>query len=147
MKFKDLWYNHPANNDDINPCWSDKSNFENQCAIRMGVALQRSGVAIKHYRGVTCTTDFNFTPECKEFHPLRVNELQDFLEVWLGEPESYINCTYEDFVEKKGIIIFLDFWGTNMQGDHVDLWDGQSMTYGAKDYFERSREILFWDME
>jgi len=152
MKFKDLWYHHPANNCAyiqtlINPCFSNEPNFENQCAIRMGVALQRSGVPITHYKGVTCITDYNFKPECIEFHPLRVNELIYFLTWKLGEPSHHKGVTFEDFVERKGIIVFLDFWGKNMQGDHIDLWDGKGMTYGARDYFTRSREVLFWDVD
>ena len=146
IKFKDLWYHHPANDNDTNPCFSTESNFENQCAIRMGVALQRSGIGITHYQGATCTTDYNFIPECKEFHPIRVEELIQFIRMKLGSPTAYRNCTYEDFVEKKGIIVFLNFWGKNNQGDHIDLWDGQSMTYGSRYYFERSMEILFWDV-
>jgi len=46
----------------------------------------------------------------------------------------------------RGIVVFRNFWGTGNQGDHIDLWDGGSMTHGANDYFERSEEIWFWKM-
>lgn len=49
---------------------------------------------------------------------------------------------------RSGIIVFRNFWGENNQGDHIDLWDGisMSMTKGANDYFELSEEIWFWKM-
>jgi len=37
--FSNLWLNHPYPK---SPC--DKETFSNQCAIRMGVALEKSGV-------------------------------------------------------------------------------------------------------
>ena len=39
IKFSKLWANHPYPN---SPC--DKTLFGNKCAIRMGVALEKSGV-------------------------------------------------------------------------------------------------------
>ncbi|PCK06167.1 MAG: hypothetical protein COA42_17580, partial [Alteromonadaceae bacterium] len=29
---------------------------------------------------------------------------------------------------KKGIIFFKDYYGSNQQGDHIDLWNGSRLT-------------------
>jgi len=45
VTFQKLWENHPTITGDENPCTTNgKSNFPNQCAIRMGVSLARCGV-------------------------------------------------------------------------------------------------------
>ncbi|AKJ30566.1 hypothetical protein [Caldimonas brevitalea] len=45
--FHRLWDNHPGTG---KPCEVDgKPSFENQCAIRMGVAFTKSGISIKSW--------------------------------------------------------------------------------------------------
>lgn len=147
INFKDLWRFHPSNNDDDYPCYNEVTmieNFENQCAIRMGVALERSGFDFSSYHGVKCWFG------CNEIHVLRVEELALFLEARLGKPKSFHHINCDDFCRAtdnaSGIVVFLDFWGKGNQGDHVDLWNGECMTCGDPDYFERSRKVLFWEL-
>ena len=44
IKAKTIWDNHPY---PISPC--SKKHFSNQCAIRMGVALEKSGIDTKSF--------------------------------------------------------------------------------------------------
>ncbi len=147
-KFSELWEKHPSNNDDDFPCYNQIThieNFENQCAIRMGVALERSDFDLNSYHGVTCWFG------CDEIHVLRVEELALFLEARLGKPKSFHHITCDDFCRAtdnaSGIIAFFDFWGKGNQGDHLDLWNSERMTCGDPDYFERSRKVLFWELD
>lgn len=48
---------------------------------------------------------------------------------------------------KRGIVVCRNFWGSGNQGDHIDLWDGMTMAHGAEDYFSKSQEIWFWEMD
>lgn len=57
VAFKTLWNNHPSNEEPPNnaPCsTSGTPNFENQCAIRLGVTLARSGISLSGYTGAFC---------------------------------------------------------------------------------------------
>ncbi|HKJ61231.1 MAG TPA: hypothetical protein VKA94_04460, partial [Hyphomicrobiales bacterium] len=56
VTFNQLWANHPTNTGEQHPCSTlGISNFENQCSIRMGVCLRRSGVPASSIRGaLTC---------------------------------------------------------------------------------------------
>lgn len=48
----------------------------------------------------------------------------------------------------------LNFWGTGMQGDHVDVWNGSKQAsyishpdpLAGDDYFERAQEVWFWEI-
>jgi hypothetical protein len=48
--------------------------------------------------------------------------------------------------KKKGIALFKNFWGAGNQGDHIDLWNGATMTRGAPSYFSTSKEVWFWEL-
>ena len=75
--FSTLWVNHPAIKGIINPCTTKgKINFENQCAIRMGVCLDNSGINIKSFNGAKCYPGH----EHKQSHILRAEELATWLE-------------------------------------------------------------------
>jgi hypothetical protein len=47
---------------------------------------------------------------------------------------------------KIGIIFSKNFYGTNNQGNHIDLWDGKKMTLGSVTYFSLSDEVWFWEI-
>ena len=153
VDFATLWLNHPANADPpvIEPCLdaSGKTIFENQCSIRMSTCLVKSGVSLASFKGAFCWFHHGRT------HILRAEEQAR----WLNTPEADFVPSADiakrselgtieagSYVGRKGIIMFRNFWGTNNQGDHIDLWDGSRMTHGTLDYFERSEEIWFWDM-
>ncbi len=45
VSFKKLWESHPPINGEKNPCTTNgKKNYDDQCAIRVGVALSKCGI-------------------------------------------------------------------------------------------------------
>jgi hypothetical protein len=129
MNFKDLWKNHPTVESLIDdaPCKvNGKRAFTNQCAIRLGQSLSKSGVNLDSFRGAKCWHNH------KPAHILRAEELAD----WLKGPFSPVKkmITFEGvdgfskIGGKKGIIFFKDYYGPGNQGDHIDLWNGSRLT-------------------
>lgn len=152
--FDQFWRNHPALQSPpvIEPCTTNgKSNHDNQCAIRLGVSMTASGVSLASYRGVFCWSSHG------RIHPLRVEQLK----LWLNSNDAsfvpYAEVSKRDkrghqksfnaYSGHRGIVACLNFWGRGNQGDHIDLWDGSTMAHGGTDYFERSEEIWFWEMD
>lgn len=125
ISFDKLWDNHPTGEF---PCKDARGNkaYENQCAIRMGVAFDKAGVGTKSFNGARCWHSH------KPPHILRAEELAN----WLKGPFSPFK-TVEIFEAKKGfdrisgrtgVIFFKDYYGPNSQGDHIDLWNGSRLT-------------------
>ena len=127
--FNKLWENHPTVEsffDDF-PCKTgDKIMFENQCAIRLGVALYKAGFETKSFKGAKCWHGHTHA------HILRAEELAN----WLNGPfspflamETFEGVSgFERIAQKKGVIFFKDYYGNNEQGDHIDLWNGSRLT-------------------
>jgi hypothetical protein len=103
-----LYRNHP--DESVAPCTTATGarSFENQCAIRMGVALTSSGFSLTGYRGAFCWHGHGRT------HPLRVEELIH----WLGtsSARAIVNAPTRTKRPKKGSINPVDF---NVSGDTV----------------------------
>src|SRR4051794_26531925 len=53
LSFQDIWKNYPNSDPCVNPKTSKKA-YDNQCAIRIGMALEKSGVNFKTFRGPRC---------------------------------------------------------------------------------------------
>jgi hypothetical protein len=149
--FTDMWNNHPANWNppETFPCRDKDGNIhaalKDQCAIRLGLAFQGAGVKTDSVPGARCWNGHG------RKHILRVKDLVPWIElnskrIGCKKKAKFKEVTYADFVGKQGIVYFENFWGTNNQGDHVDLWDGQKIAKGDLDYFERSEEVWFWEM-
>jgi hypothetical protein len=151
--FDTLWRNHPALQSPpvTDPCSTGgRSNFTNQCVIRLGMALTRSGIDLASYRGAFC-----WHKHGRE-HPLRVEQMK----VWLNSDEaSFVGyaeiarrdrrgrqASYQAYAGRRGIVACINFWGSGNQGDHIDLWDGSTMARGSRDYFQPSEEIWFWEI-
>jgi Type VI secretion system (T6SS), amidase effector protein 4 len=146
VKFGVLWANHPAMQGVTNPCTTNgKVNFENQCAIRLGVCLSLSGVNLGNFRGAKCYPGHGH----KRAHILRAEELAGWLEgqdTTFGTPTKKKKVSGGDYKNKKGVIYLKDFWGPGNQGDHIDLWNGSMMTLGSPSYITASREVWFWEI-
>jgi hypothetical protein len=137
ITFQKLWDSHPY---PASPC--DKNTFENQCAIRIGVALEKAGVNTSTFKGAKCYPNFNHNPK----HILRAQELAEWLETQtsiFGACKKYRSVTSKDFSSKKGIVFVKDGWGAT---DHIDLWDGSEMKGGNPSYFSLGREVWFWEL-
>jgi len=129
IKFTKLWGNHPTVESFIDdfPCKKNgKKAFKNQCAIRMGVTFDKSGVNMKSFKGAKCWHGH------KPAHILRAEELGN----WLKGPFSPFKKIiifegvngFSKISGKKGIVFFKDYYGRNNQGDHIDLWNGSRLT-------------------
>lgn len=133
-----IWDKHPY------PDWPcDKKIFENQCAIRMGVALNGAGLSTATFPGVKCYPNLKHSPK----HILRAQELANWLAtqtVGVGTVKKYLKkVTSADFKGKKGIVFIKDGWGAT---DHIDVWDGFRLKGGTPDYFARGKEVWFWEL-
>lgn len=150
-----------------------KDIFDNHCAINVSDALFKAGIKLKSFQGVKCwgcpTPEDN-----KGIHAVRAQELANWLgkRPFAGCPEA-MSLTGDNFEEmiagKTGIVFFKDYWQregqTNRQGDHIDLWDKNSMvstgylstqfrlifpnwaeTFGSSD-LTRSTQVLFWEIK
>lgn len=125
-----LWVNHPGPGS--SPC-----KFANQCAIRMGVALDKSGIDLTSFTGVRC---WHHKPK----HILRAQQLADWLTAnpqHFGPKKVYKDVTSKDFKDVRGIVFIKDGWGAT---DHIDIWNGSSMKTGEVEWFELGSEVWFW---
>ena len=160
--FRELWYNHPTIREDERlPCQRPNGvpNFANQCAIRLGVCLQRSDL-FRGFDGVQC-----WYGHSGEGHSLRARELARWMKrkrSRFGECEIRTGVDWEDYRGRNGFIFCENFWGENNTGDHIDLWDGTgeymiessdffwegpALASGGLDYIERSERVWFWEVE
>lgn len=146
ISFNLLWSFHPANLGIINPCTTDGTiNFNNQCAIRMGVCLSDAGVPTSSFSGAKCYPGHNHN----QIHILRAQELADWMvsqSTYFGEAEVKKDVGSSDYSGRKGIVFLKNFWGPGSQGDHIDLWNGTKMSQGAPEYFGRAQEAWFWEV-
>jgi hypothetical protein len=153
--FDQLWRNHPALQSPpvIEPCSTNgQSNHTNQCVIRLGVSFTTSGISLASYRGTFCWSSHG------RGHPLRVEQMKlwlnsdnasfapDYAEISTRDKRGHQN-SYHVYSGRRGIVACLNFHGRGNQGDHIDLWDGSTMAHGGLDYFQRSQEIWFWDID
>jgi len=136
-----LWANHPYPK---KPC--DSATFKNQCAIRMGVALEKSGVDTNSFDTMfpnrRCYPGFKHSPK----HILAAQQLADWIkskETIFGKVKVHKNVTNLDFTGKKGIVFIKNGWGNT---DHIDVWNGTTMKGGFPNYFSLGEEVWFWEL-
>jgi len=137
VSFQKLWDNHPYPG---NPC--DTNYFTNQCAIRMGVALEKTGINMQTFHGAKCYNGLKHNPK----HILRAQELANWLKAQraiVGNVKTYKGVTDSDFAGKKGIVFIKDGWGAT---DHIDVWNGRQMKGGNPRYFSLGKEVWFWEL-
>lgn len=79
VRFDDLWKSHPGT---AKPC--NETLFQNQCAIRMSLALHQSKVDLMSFAGVKCWEKH----EDRFRHILRAQELANWINV---HPEIFGN--------------------------------------------------------
>jgi hypothetical protein len=112
---------------DDSPCKQNgKKAFENQCAIRLGESLRKSGVNFNTFKGAKCWHGH------KPAHILRAEELATWLKSSFSPFKNVIEFEgingFSSIAGKKGIIFFKDYYGPAQQGDHIDLWNGSRLT-------------------
>lgn len=167
IQFATVWNNYS----DESPCRDKKSGrvpprYGNQCAFRVGSALEKSGVSFVSYRGARC-------PHASKTSGL-VASAQD-LANWLVKdrfpgcpnPETYTGKNaFAEISGRTGIIFLANYWqrpsdkGNTRSGDHIDLWNGSRMTSlsswlrvnlgiswdGVWSDFRLASRVLFWPL-
>ena len=146
--FADLWKHHPGSG--VFPC--DDELFANQCAIRMGVALEGAGIDSSSFGVRRCATSFPKLKDHKPGHILAAQELADALvkhsATWGRESQvrkliGSMQDNWGEFKNRKGIVFIQNGWGST---DHIDLWDGviDVMKGGDHSYRLRGEKVWFW---
>ena len=167
--FQTIWNNYPA---DSTPCHNPgttdpRTGWENQCAVRVGMALANSGVSYRSFRGAVCPGT-----------PRRQGEVANaqVLANWLTRhpfpgcahrPQRYTGSNvFESIQDRTGIIFLANYWqrptdrGNARTGDHIDLWNGSRMTSnsswlrvhlgiswdGLWSDFRLASRVLFWNV-
>lgn len=141
-----LWNNHAGRK---NLCDADR--FRNQCAVRMGAALELSSIKLPTDRKKLrrCCTEYRIYDEHKEDkvkgHVLAAQELAN----WVKSAsdifgERHICHSKEEIEGRTGVIFFRDGWDTT---DHIDIWDGKRLVGGFPSYFQSDfKDLWFWDV-
>lgn len=171
VTFKELWDNYPGKEKEYK---HNAKNIEDYCAIKVSIALVKSGIKLKgSFKGTFCWG-------CPEggIHAIRAQELADWL-----KKRPFAGCPQVEVLKGKefrkkldgrtGIVFFQDYWqrssdsGDNRTGDHIDLWDGRGMdklaSQGALGNFfgntlgaywdgvysdkNKSKEVWFWEIK
>jgi hypothetical protein len=131
IKFLELWNNYPNQDPCVNQRTGKKA-YDDQCAIRLGMALQKSGVDFSSFPGPRC-----------EFGPretgmvLRARELAEWLtsKPFKGCPKAVIldgKAFPQAVMSRTGVIFFHGYWLRDGEkfptGDHIDLWNVRTLT-------------------
>ena len=171
VTFQKLWENHPTITDNDNPCKTNgKSNYPNQCAIRVGASLAKRGVNISRIpEALHCWHKHDKSLG----HIIRAEELANGLNRHIiPRLQKAVKGSPDDFAKKlsgkRGIIFFKDDDQRtnngkkesvrNRSGDHIDLWNGSRLTNwftwvkiqaefsweGSFSDFGKSKEVSFW---
>lgn len=126
ISFDDLNANYPTTGKPCDGPWA------NQCAIRMSIALAKSGFDLSKY------TD----PTCAHGHARGAESLANYLWRKLGRPQILKTATAAA-IKTRGIIFFKDIAGFRGGiGDHIDLWNGAKTRTGA--YFGKCKQVWFF---
>jgi hypothetical protein len=141
VTFQQLWDSYPSGNPYHNP------DYQNQCAIRVSVALHRVDIGMKsfsakHIKPLNGQSSIGRILLDGKPTATRASELGEWLKLQpfagLGKPE---NITGADWISKvksrTGIIMFDGYWTregeatANASGGHLDLWNGSRLTISS----------------
>lgn len=135
IKFQTIWDNYP----NYDPCRNVKTGeipegYENQCAMRVGYALEKSGISFRSFKGGRCPLG----PRTGGM-VASAQELANWLRArpfpGCPKPEHHTGkAVFDGIKDRSGIIFLADYWqrssdkGNARTGDHIDLWNGSRMT-------------------
>lgn len=135
VTFETLWKNYPESNPCVDPkTGTPPPGYENQCAIRVGRALELSGVSFKSFRGSVCPA-----PKHTPGMAAGAQQLADWLKKQpfpgCGKPENFVGSNvFERIRGRTGILFLANYWqrageqGKARSGDHIDLWNGSRLS-------------------
>lgn len=165
--FENLWNCYPTINGEKAPCRTrGKQNFNDQCAIRLGVSLASCGV-----------DTLTLVPKARHCwhhenslgHVLAAEELANGLAKkripGIGVMKKVDPLNFQTLLAgKTGIIFFKDFWArtgedvVQRSGDHIDLWKKDRLTdwrtwfmisrvLSTSGNYSKSKEVWFWEVK
>jgi hypothetical protein len=128
--FQQLWLSYPATN---SPC---DRGYENQCAIRLSVALVGAGFPLTGYA----------EPLCPHGHARGAESLARYLSRVASSPVRGQGATIRMLANaRRCILLFQNIEGfRGGRGDHIDLWDGTRSKSGA--YFGECQQVWLWNL-
>lgn len=133
--------------------------YEDQCAIKMSIALDAGGLSLATFPKNRSESRFVDQLGKKVRGALAAEELANWMIKALGKPVTFDGSIALAKVQtKRGVIFFKDFWTrpneTTPQGDHIDLWNGSTTPStsatayaGENTYFTRSKSVWFWELK
>ncbi len=165
ITFSALWDNYPSSDPYVDKNGKAPAGYSNQCAIRLGTALEKSGVSF-----VTCRAKRAPGTNPRGGMIASAQELANWLKTkpfsGCSSPQTYAGKTVFDAIDDKtGIVFLANYWqrdpevGTSARsGDHIDLWNGSRFTSytswarihlgiswdGLWSDYERSDKAIFW---
>lgn len=138
ITFKKLWDHYPSNHPYVDSKGDTPKGFENQCAIKVSVALIGAGQALERYQGATVTVGGARLG-------IRAEELAAWLRnnapaVWRRQYMPITGSEWQNKIrDKTGIVFFQDYWlrpgEKQPTGDHIDLWNGSRLTASGLEGF------------
>lgn len=151
-KFATIWKNHVGR---AYVC--DRAVFGNQCAMRMGEALEKSGVPLK---GISLKRCNNYSNKFKSHKPGHIRSAQELANVFYRKPsllgagvkkqifKGSMDANPASFKGKKGMVFIMNGWGNT---DHIDIWDGVLMklkgSANTAAYRKRGKQVWFWELK
>jgi hypothetical protein len=162
LRFSDLWKNHPGNmpnnpnligarNEAERMCPCKESDgvtcsYGNECAVRLSVSLQRSGIDMSSFTGEKCSTSG---------YAVRGLELATWMSDpnRLGKPQVFENGAeaLRQIAGVTGIVYVRQFAGVsqpNQRWDHIDVWNGTRLGHGLTQFITNSPSyVWFWPIK
>ena len=149
--FATLWTNHVGRS-----YVCDQTTFGNQCAMRMGQALEESGIVLADKDLKRCS---DYSAKFKDHKPGHIRSAQELANVFYRTPrllgagvktklfDGSIDNNLGAFRNKKGMIFIMNGWGNT---DHIDLWNGMLMqlrgSANTAAYRQRGKQVWFWEL-
>lgn len=131
--FDKLWSSYPSGHPYIDTrTGKPPPGYENQCAIKVSMAIHGAGIEMKSFRGATVKMS-GLATAIGATQLAAWLKLQPFCGLPM-QPENITGTSWQDKIkDRSGIIYFENYWrrfgevGTP-SGDHIDLWNGSRLT-------------------
>lgn len=168
LEFCQLWFNHPRNwpqGPTHGPCRNRRGQpaYENQCAIRLSIALERSGVRVGAGGSSQCAHGHMRSAE-QMARWLASVEMVPYVGQPLRHPQPF------EYGNRTGIMAWIGYISSENRTltNHIDLWNRygipQDSEYDGQpgprtvaqmqnrtmrpytDSFRTAREVIFWEI-